>query len=134
MKDQYGLTKKQRAFADHIINNPKDSATKAVEQTYAPTTKSAATSIAHENLTKPDIMAYLAEHDVAAQNIIVEVMSNSSILKDEPAHARLALDSAKEVLNRVHGLPVARHQIQSTTVNLNLDLTTITEQTEQPEQ
>ena len=119
------LTRKQKAFADELINNPKQSATQAIEKTYNTTSKGTASSVATENLRKPAIMAYLATHDIDAQNIIVEVMNNSSLLKDEPAHARLALDSAREVLNRVHGLPTARIEAHSTVVTLNLDLSNI---------
>ena len=119
------LTRKQKAFADHLIANPKHSATEAATQTYQVTSRDSAEVIASENLRKPAIQHYLAKYDDLAQITVVDVMQNSRKHKDEPAHARVALDSAKDILNRLHGLPVARTEALTTTVNLNLDLTTI---------
>lgn len=52
------LTRKEKAFADHIINNPKDSNTEAAAQTYDASTRDVARQIASENLAKPHIRSY----------------------------------------------------------------------------
>lgn len=121
------LTRKQKAFADRVIDNPKHSATEAAAQTYNVTSRHSAEQIAYENLRKPEIMSYLGRHLKDAETTILNVMYNSEKLKDEPAHANIALAASKQVLDRTLGLPVARHEVQSTTVSLNLDLTSITE-------
>ena len=119
------LTRKQKAFADHLIANPKHSATEAATQTYQVSNRKTAEVIASENLRKPSIQNYLAKYDDMAQITVVDVMQNSRSLKDEPAHARVALDSAKDVLDRLHGKATQRVETQSTSVNLNLDLSQI---------
>lgn len=112
------LTRKQKAFADELIKTPKQSATQAVLKTYDTTKDYVAKNIASENLTKPNIQAYLAKYDELAQITVVDIMQNSRKLKDEPAHARVALDGAKDILNRLHGLPVSRGVTVTATVSL----------------
>ena len=124
------LTKKQKAFADKLIANPKMSATQAALQVYGkpnkPTTYHTAGDIASSNLKKPELLKYLNKHIETAEIVILDVMQNSSKLKDEPQHANIALAASKQVLDRTLGLPVARHENLTTSVNLNLDLSNIT--------
>lgn len=122
------LTRKQKAFADHLLNNPKDSATEAAAQTYNVSTRDSAEVIASENLSRPSIQLYLEEHIDKAKETVVDIMNNSRILKDEPAHGRLALEASKEILDRNLGKATQRVETHSTSVNLNLDLTSITDQ------
>ncbi len=115
------LTLKQKRFADKYLEL--GNATEAAAQTYDVVKRSTADVIGHENLAKPNLQAYLALHDNAAQNVVVEVMNNSSILKDEPAHASIALKAADSILDRLHGKATQRSEDVSTVVNINLDLT-----------
>lgn len=117
------LTRKQKAFADTLINNPKLSATQAALQTYGepnkPTTYQTAQQIAHNNLTKPNVQLYLQEHvDKAKYRVLTLVDSD----KDE-----IALRASQDILDRSVGKAVQRVEQHSTSVNLNLDLTSITE-------
>jgi phage terminase small subunit len=117
-----GLTRKQKAFADKLIANPKMSATESAHQTYNGTRQSAEV-IASENLRKPPIIKYLNEHVDKAEMVILDVMSNSSQMKDEPAHAKIALDASNSVLDRVLGKATQRVESAQTVVTLSLDLT-----------
>jgi len=119
------LRPKQKKFADKYLEL--GNATEAAAQTYKVKKRQTAEAIGYENLRKPQIMTYLALHDNAAQNTIIEVMNNSKELKDEPAHARVALDSAKDVLDRLHGKATQRVEQHSTSVNLNLSLKDLTD-------
>jgi phage terminase small subunit len=121
-----GLTRKQKAFADKLIANPKMSATKAVIETYSPTTYGTARQIASQNLAHPSILKYLDKHLEQAEITVLNIMTNSEKLKDEPAHAKIALDSANSVLDRVLGKATQKTESQSTVVTLDLKLTDIT--------
>ena len=117
------LTYKQKTFADKIINNPKDSATEAAATTYKVTNRHSAEQIAYENLRKPEIVSYLNRHLKDAETTVLNVMYNSEKMKDEPQHANIAIRSAEMVMDRVIGKPTQRVEQQSTSVNINLDLT-----------
>lgn len=120
-----GLTRKQKAFADHLINHPKDSATEAAAQTYNVSTRESAEVIASQNLSRPPILKYLNKHIEDAETTLLNVMYNSEKMKDEPQHARIAKDAADSVLDRVLGKATQKVESHSTTVNLNLDLSQI---------
>lgn len=121
------LTRKQKAFADELIRNPKQSATQAIMKTYNVAAPSTAKVMASENLTKPNVLRYLNKYLDEAETVVLNVMTNSEKLKDEPAHARIALESANSVIDRLIGKATQRIETQSTSVNLNLDLTNITD-------
>ena len=66
------LTRKQKHFADLLINNPKMSATKSAEQSYNLKNNNVARAVASENLTKPSILAYTQEHLPKAEHKVIE--------------------------------------------------------------
>lgn len=114
------LTGKQKAFADELINNPKQSATKAVLKTYNVNNRRTASVVASENLTKPNVLKYLDAHSTEAENVLIEVMGNARRYKTKPAFQRLAKDTADSILDRVHGK--ATTKVESTSINANLNL------------
>lgn len=116
LKQVQPLTRKQKAFADTLLNNPKMSATKAALQTYNTTKDYVAKNIASENLTKPNIQSYLAKHDNTAQHTIVEMMNQRE-------DKRLAFDAARDIEDRVHGKATQRVEQHTTGVSLVIDLT-----------
>lgn len=109
------LTRKQKAFSDHLINNPKDSATEAASQTYDVTSRKSAEVIASENLRNPAIQLYLDEHIDKAKLKIVELIDSD---KEE-----IALRASDSVLDRALGKAVQRQEVHSTGVVLTIDLT-----------
>jgi len=113
---QRPLTRKQKLFADTLIQNPKLTGTEIVQEIYNTSTKNAATVIASDNLTKANIQLYLAKHDVQAQETITEMM-----LQREDK--RLAFDAAKDIQDRLHGKAKQAVDINSTSVSLTIDLT-----------
>lgn len=111
------LTRKQKAFADKLIDNPKMSATQAILQTYNVKSEgSTARTVAAQNLAKPSIQAYLDKHDYESQTIIVKTMKQTD-------DKRLAYDAARDIQDRLHGK--AKQSIETTTtgVTLTIDLT-----------
>lgn len=97
------LTKKQKAFADTLINNPKMSATQAALRTYgknAPTTYGTARQIATENLAKPSIQLYMDSHIEKAKLTVVSLMDSK---KDD-----IKLRASESILDRTYGKPTQK--------------------------
>lgn len=109
------LTRKQKAFANHLINNPKHSATTAAQNTYNPTTYESARAIASQNLTNPSIQLYLDEHIDKAKLKVVELIDSN---KDD-----IALRAADSVLDRALGKATQRTEVTTTGITLTVDLT-----------
>lgn len=116
------LTTKQKAFADALINNKKMSATQAVKSAYNTTTDLAARSIASENLTKPNIISYLADHSDLTEQVITNTIKEYQ-LSDDIKQRSLAVDSAKWVHDKIHGKAKQQIDVRSQAITLNIDLT-----------
>lgn len=114
------LTRKQKAFADHLINNPKDSATEAAAQTYDVANRHSAKVIASQNLTSPSVQVYLEKHVDKAKFKVIQLIDSDK--------ESIALQASESVLDRALGKAIQRSEVHSTSVNLNLDLTSITDQ------
>lgn len=106
------LTKKQKAFADTLINNPKMSATQAVLKTYgkpeAPTTIGTAQQIAHDNLSKPNVQLYMNSHIDKAKMTVVSLMDSK---KDD-----IRLRASESILDRTYGKPTQKTDNTSTSL------------------
>lgn len=124
VRDKYKLTRKQKAFADELLANPKLSATQAALRTYGkpdkPTTFKTASVIAAENLDKPSVRLYLNQHIEKAKNRVIELIDSE---KED-----IALRASDSVLDRALGKPTQRVENTSTSVNLNLNLTDIVQE------
>lgn len=126
------LTRKQKAFVAELINNPKQSATSAAKKTYDVTTELSARQQAHDNLTKPNVLAELAKYSGTAELTLVEVMNISKERMRDSTLARSvdwavnARQTADSLLDRVHGKSTQRTESVSTTVTLSLSLKDIT--------
>lgn len=105
------LTRKQKAFADGIINNPKLSGTEIARQTYNVTDNNTAGVIAAKNIRKDNILQYINKHITEAQEVIVGnlKLKNSDNIQEK----RLAYDSATQIIDRVAGKPTSTQQTQS---------------------
>jgi phage terminase small subunit len=109
------LTRKQQAFVNELITNPKQSATQAVLKTYNVKSSDVARAVGSENLAKPSIMQHLVANSSRAESVIVD------LLEDKKSEVRLA--SAKDILDRVHGKATQRIEQTTTGVTLTIDLT-----------
>lgn len=125
------LTRKQQAFVQELIKNPKQSAKAAAMKTYNVTTERSAEVVGSELLRKPEIKLELAKHSAQAEKTLLKVMNYSSEMgetfsKEGASYAAVAVSAAKDILDRVHGKATQRVESTSTSVNLNLSLTDIT--------
>lgn len=135
VKPSRPLTRKQRAFVAELVKNPKQSATQALAKTYNVKNNNVARQMASENLAKPSILAELAKYDNTAQNILIEVLHHSrdKMITDEKQGVNWAVNArqtADSLLDRIHGKATQKTEQQVTTVNLNLNLSNITDTTE----
>lgn len=104
------LTRKQKNFADTLLNNPKMSATEAAERTYDVANRQTASAVAVENLRKPSILRYMNAQTGMAEQRIIELTQSEN--------ERIALDASKDILDRTQGKAVARSESINATVNI----------------
>ena len=117
------LTAKQRAFVQHIVNNPKDSATQAVKAVYSDTTDATARNIASENLSKPNIVTELAKYNNMVENTIINTINRYKD-SDKLPEVSLATDTARWVHDKIHGKATQQISTTSKVLSINIDLST----------
>lgn len=126
------LTRKQRAFVDHLIENPKSSGTQAARAAYGTPEQEisvgTAQQIAFDNLRKPNVMVELEKHSNNAELTLIEVMGYSRELGKTgtaagASYASNARQTAQDILDRLHGRATSRTEVRSEAVTLNIDLT-----------
>lgn len=104
------VTRKQKNFADTLLDNPKMSGTDAAERTYDVANRQTAAAIATENLRKPQILQYMeAQTGMAEQRIIALTQSDNE---------RIALDASKDILDRTMGKATQRSENLNLTANI----------------
>lgn len=116
------LTRKQKAFVKHLIDNPKESATKAVLATYDNPTYQTARSLATENLAKPAIISELAKYNNLVENTLLTTIQDWG-REDSPRKREIAQDAAKYIHDKVHGKATQKVEQTSTQVSISIDLT-----------
>ena len=124
-------------FADIILRDPKISGKEAIKRSYGkpgkPVSDRTAEVMASENLRKPEIMIYLENHAQKAEQGIIEIAEYSKEYgktgdKVGAGYASVALASYKDILDRVHGKATQKVESTSRSVNINLDLTSVTDE------
>ncbi len=99
------LTRKQKAWADTYIANPKAPLTDIARQTYNVTEASTASEISRQNLKKPEIQIYLESHIDKAKSRIIQLIDSD--------REDIALRASQDVIDRTHGKPTQIQQSQS---------------------
>lgn len=131
------LTRKQKAFADYLLNNPKASAAEAIRQVYDIGSKHGITQkngeaftssmMARENLQKPAIMLYLQNHGIEAETTLVDIMQtgkkySKTGTKEGASYAAVAVSAAKDILDRVHGKATQKVETTGVTLQISVDM------------
>jgi len=125
-KPKYKLTRKQKAFADKLINNKKMSATEAAFQTYGkphkPVTRRTAEVIAHENLRKPEIVSYLSEKNDLVEEVLINTLTDWG--REQNTRKReIAVDVGKYIHDKIHGKATQQIETTNKSVTISIDLT-----------
>lgn len=120
------LTRKQQAFVNELIDNPKQSATKAVLKVYGKPdkelTNGTARVIAHENLTKPNIVMALGEVNDLLESTLVNTIKDWG-RSDRTREREIAQNAVMYAHDKVHGRAKQSIETISTGVTLHIDLT-----------
>jgi hypothetical protein len=118
------LTRKQKAFIKELLDNPKQSATKALMKTYGkpgkPIGYNLARSMASENLAKPSIQEQLENYGDEAVSTIYQIMKKDYSDSRSPADTRLK--AAQDIADRANGKATQRVQVTSVGLQLTVDL------------
>lgn len=120
------LTRKQAAFVKHLLDNPKDSATEAAEQSYNLKNRQTAGQVAHENLRKPEIISELAKHNTMIESALINTVAEWKE-HEKPRQREIAMDSAKYIHDKIHGKATQKVEQTVNTVNLTLSLSDLTD-------
>lgn len=115
------LTRKQQIFVNHILENPSSSATQAAKVAYPNATYGTQRMIATENLTKPNIVMALSKANDLVENTLINTVQQWQN-EDNTRKREIAVDTAKYIHDKIHGKAKQSMDIQSTSVNLNIDL------------
>ena len=99
------LTPKQKKFADTYLAT--GNATEAADQAYD-TDRETARRIGSENLSKPDVIAYLQSHGMDAANVMTEIMNDKN---NKPSER---ISAAKDVLDRGIGKATEKSEVEIT--------------------
>lgn len=122
------LTKKQQNFVQHLVNNPKQSATAAAKATYNVSSDNSASQVATDNLRKPQIHAELAKYETTAEYNLITLADATTRYaleggRDGAQYAGVSERVNNSILDRLKGKAVQRQQIETRAVTLNIDLT-----------
>lgn len=106
-----GLTRKQKDFADKILDNPKISNTQAYVEAYGNTNIKTAGKAAHSLMKNPKILQYMDSYAPQAERRIIELTQSEN--------ERIALDASRDILDRTKGKAIAR--TESMNVNVSIE-------------
>lgn len=114
------LTKKQKKFADLLIENKDDMnyrPTDAILDSYNVTDKKLGAVMANENLKNPNIILYTEQHiDRATKNIV-------DIANDSDLNPSVRLKANQDILDRTQGKASQSTTVESKVLNINIDFT-----------
>lgn len=116
------LTRKQQAFVDVLVENPKVTATEAVERTYSVSNRNVARNIASENLSKPNIQSALSEYSELSEQAIIGTIKDWKS-SENTRRREIATNLAMYTHDKVHGKATQKVEQSSVSVGINIDLT-----------
>lgn len=116
------LTRKQKAFVKHLVDNPKASGKAAATEAYNTTTPHTAEVISSRLLRKDEIQTELAKYSGIVENSIITTINR---YKDstELDEVKEAMQNARWVHDKVHGRATQKVETTSRSVSINIDLT-----------
>lgn len=116
------LTRKQQAFVDYLVNNPKDSGTKAALNAYNVNTEASAAQVAYENLRKPEIVSQLGNSLELVETALIDTVRDWK-RSEKPRQREIAMDSAKFIHDKVVGRAKQQIEMTASHVSIVMDLT-----------
>lgn len=114
------LTRKQAVFVRELIDNPKQSNTKAAMVAYN-TNQKIARTIAAENMAKPSIRSHLENAVELVEDTLITTVRDWG-RSDNTRRREISQNAAMWIHDKVHGKATQRIESQSTSINLTIDL------------
>ena len=111
---QLGLTSKQIAFVDKLLENSNLSATEAYMQIYKPNSRASARAEASKTLAKPNVSIYKDSAVRKAKERIVSLVSSEN--------ESIALKASQDIVDRTEGKAVQKNETVNKTIEVKLDL------------
>ncbi len=121
------LKENSKRILDIIATQKEKNATKAYKEVHTGASDVTARTNVHQLLKKPEAQVYLQKHIEKAKETKVRILETSEKKPEDIRWATLADNVATDVLDREYGKATQRVEQHNTTVNLNLDLTSITD-------
>lgn len=124
------LTGKERAYIAHRIKNPtatKADAIKAVYNVKETTTNKTMRNMATAIERRPSVLAILTDHAERAESMLVELAEHTTEYaktgtKEGALYAGVAERTLNSMLDRVHGKAKQSVEVQSTQLNITIDM------------
>lgn len=121
----------EKKLVDYLVKNPKATRKEAGLAVLRTTNPNSAAALASRMLNKPHVAAYLEEHMSLAQGAMIDLLQDSREFaseggRDGASYAAVAVTIAKDIMDRGYGKATQKVEMQSTAVNLNIDLTGMT--------
>ena len=122
------LTKKQKLFIQHIIDNPKAPIADSAEYAYNLKNRATARALASENLAKPYIRSILDSKLEKIEQTMLDVVEDWGH-HEKPRQREIALQNAQYIHDKIAGKATQRIETKSEAVVINIDLSTDSEAT-----
>jgi hypothetical protein len=113
------LTRKQKAFADYLLNNPKASNGEAAAATYPVKNANSARVRGHSVIMNSNVQSYLSKHTNLIEDTIINTITEYQ-QDDRLGHRALAVNSAQWVHDKIHGK--ATQKIETTGVHIRMNI------------
>lgn len=121
-KGKDGLTISERRLAKLLLANPDMTDKEAGLTVFNTTNPEHARQTALQTRNRPAVMAYMEAHGGLAEKTAVEVLRNARKRKDKLGWQRLAADQSERILDRLHGKPTQRTEVNGRVLNVTIDL------------
>jgi len=119
------LTRKQAAFVEELLTNPKATKTSAYKKAYniSPFTKKESVyRQAIETSQKPQIVSRLANYNDLVEGAITQTVSDWKD-EDNSRKREIAMQNAQYIHDKIHGRSKQQVEVQSQQVTISIDLT-----------
>jgi hypothetical protein len=126
VKPNRPLTYKQKEFIKQVVENPKQSLTKAAQAAYSSGDKeispTVAAQIAYDNMRKPNIVSQLQDYTQLVETTLTNTVAEWG-QHERPRQREIAQQAAMYIHDKVHGKATQRVETRSEAVVISIDLT-----------
>lgn len=118
------LTRKQKAFADALMSDPKKTQAQAYMEAYDVKPDASKYSIqveASRTLKKPSVISYLANYNELIENTLLSTVNDWGN-SDNTRQREIAVNTAEFIHDKIHGKAKQQIQTESKVVTISINL------------